>query len=437
MAFPEIVTDPVSVIACALGLFIVIYGFFSLFVKERLYLSETLVATVFGIIIGPYVLKFVNPHDWTANTGELTIQFARIVIAIQVMAAGVNLPKKYMQTEWISMFIILGPVILVMWFISAAFICLFFPLTFLESLVIGAAVAPTDPVLANSIVQGKFAEKYLSHHVRNVLSAESGANDGLGFPYLALAILLLKPSTNVGSSIARWVYEVWLYQILLAVIVGIAIGWSARKILRWSESKDFIDKENFLSFSIALALFIMGLVKIIGANDFIAVFAAGNAFTWNDWYSDQSTDSHLQEIIDMLFSISFFVYFGTTLQFAAFQEIGLGRLFAASACILLFRRLPIIMILWKWVPAIKNRREAIFAGWFGPIGVGALYYADEALKELYHEDYVGNLTFDVVPVIEFIVFCSAVVHGVTVPVMKVGKHVNLTVTRTFSRGGST
>lgn len=64
---------------------------------------------------------------------------------------------------------------------SGGFIKLFVPsLTFLEALCISACVTPTDPILANSIVKGRYAEKYVPKGVRDIISAESGANDGLG-----------------------------------------------------------------------------------------------------------------------------------------------------------------------------------------------------------------------------------------------------------------
>ena len=61
----------------------------------------------------------------------------------------------------------------------------------LEAMVIASCVTPTDPVLANSITKGRFADKHVPIHVRNIIVAESGANDGLGFPFIYLALFLL------------------------------------------------------------------------------------------------------------------------------------------------------------------------------------------------------------------------------------------------------
>lgn len=72
--------------------FIVIFGFVSMFVKERLFISEAFVALVVGIIAGPLVANGFNPYDWN-DTDEITKEITRCVIAIQVMAVGIDLPS--------------------------------------------------------------------------------------------------------------------------------------------------------------------------------------------------------------------------------------------------------------------------------------------------------------------------------------------------------
>lgn len=57
------------------------------------------------------------------------------------------------------------------------------------------------------------------------------------------------------------------------------------------------------------------------------------------------------------------------------SPVTLGRLFLFGAAVILIRRLPSVILLQKLVPEIRSMREACFVGWFGPMGVGALYYA--------------------------------------------------------------
>ncbi|ORY04493.1 hypothetical protein K493DRAFT_311348 [Basidiobolus meristosporus CBS 931.73] len=403
----------------------------SLVIKEWLFLSEALVATLFGIAIGPEALNLVDPGLW-GDSSKLTMEFARVVIAIQVMAAGVNLPKAYLFREWKSLTVLLLPVMFVMWLVSAGALYLLLPLSFLEALLIGACVTPTDPVLANSIVKGRFAESHVPVHTRDIISAERAiviANNsrliklsfifkGLGFPYLFFAIyMLVEPTT--GEAIGKWFYMIWAYQILLSIAIGAIVGYIARKLLYFSETRELVDKESFLVFSIALTLCLMGCVKMINSDDLLCVFVAGNSFTWDDWFRKATKEAHFQEVIDMMFNISFFVYFGTIIPWASFEVPALGlsvwRLALIALIVLVLRRLPVVVLLSRWIPAIKNYREAIFAGWFGPIGVGALFYCMIGIEEMEKYDPNGYVKKVIFPVVSFLVLSSVVVHGVTVP----------------------
>ncbi|CAG8699366.1 4665_t:CDS:10 [Acaulospora morrowiae] len=425
--------DEVSLVAALLGGFIVLFGFVSYFVKEKLYLSESLICMICGIAFGPFVSNIITPDKW-GDIDEITKQFARIVIAIQVMAAGIQLPKAYLWKESKSLFFLLVPVMSWMWVTSALAIWWMIPkLSFLEALCIASCVAPTDPVLANSIMKGKFAEKYVPTHLRDILSAESGANDCLGFPFLYLAMYLIKTST--GPALGEWAYYIMGYQVILSAIFGAIIGYIARKSLRWAAEKNMIDKEMFLAFSIVLALFIMGVVSILGSDELLACFIAGNSFTWDDWFRQETVEAHFQPILDMLLNLAVFAYIGAIIPFSSFTNDSLGlsywRLAVMAILIILFRRLPIIMALMRKIPALKTYREGLFAGWFGPIGVGAIFYG-ELTKEALEKYDAHSVAQEIVkPVVFFLVLSSIVVHGISIPLMKIGKRVN-TMSRTTS-----
>lgn len=133
---------------------------------------------------------------------------------------------------------------------------------FLASLAIGACVTPTDPVLSNSIVKGKFADKNTPKALQHIIIAESGANDGLGYPFLFLALYLIKYVGSGGAgqpggaplAIRYWFLETWGYTIILSVLYGSAVGWIAKELLHRAEKNKFVDRESFLVFAIALAV---------------------------------------------------------------------------------------------------------------------------------------------------------------------------------------
>ncbi|KAI9004848.1 Sodium/hydrogen exchanger family-domain-containing protein [Phycomyces nitens] len=422
--------ETVFVVYGVIGGFIVFFGLCSLFIKERLYLSEASFAIACGIIFGPVCANFINVDEW-GDKIFITREFTRLAIAIQVMAAGVSLPKAYLRTEFKSLFVLLIPVMIWMWIISALCVWALIPgLDFLQSLMIASCFTPTDPVLANSIVQGKFAERRVPLHVRNIVSAESGANDGLGYPFLFLAIYLMH--MNTGAAIGKWAYWVVCYQILLSIVIGFVVGYVARKLLKIAEKRRMIDKQSFLVFSIALAIFLVGTVAIIESDDLLACFIAGNSFTWDDWFRTETEDSQLMEVIDLLLNMSVFVYIGATMPWSSFQSIALDvslwRLVVLAIMVLLFRRLPIVVGLYKFIPAIHTFREAIFTGWFGPIGVGAIFYYTVAIENLGETGPDSRAHQVIEPIIYFMVLASVIVHGITIPLFYIGTFATRTIT---------
>ncbi|KAJ2741565.1 hypothetical protein GGI20_005101 [Coemansia sp. BCRC 34301] len=401
-----------------LGLFAVCFGLVSLVVKEWLFLSDTLVALLFGVSVGPAGMGAVNPASWI-DVSSFTLELTRLIIAIQVMAAGITLPKKYLAKEFTSLLMLLGPVMAWMWLISAVVIMLVFRLSFVESLLIASCVAPTDPVLANSIVRGKFAEARVPQHVRNIISAESGANDGLGYPYLYLALYLIKFAT-AKEALTQWFVVVVLWEVLMSVVFGAAIGWAACKLLQFARKQGWIDHDSFLSFAISLTLLTLGLVSLVGSDDILACFVAGNVLTWDDWFREETKEAHFQDVLDTLFNFTFFIYLGAVIPWSeltgGMETLTAGRLVVSAVLILLVRRLPMTLAVTKLTPAIETFREGMFAGWFGPIGVGAVFYAMVANTELQDPAFADlPARRFLLPIVYSLVTASVIVHGITIP----------------------
>ncbi|KAF9345841.1 hypothetical protein BGX26_002678 [Mortierella sp. AD094] len=335
----------------------------------------------------------------------------------------------------------LVPLMVLMWLTSALLIWGLIPkLGYLEAMMIAACITPTDPVLSNSVVKGRFAEKHVPPRLRYLLSAESGVNDGMGVPFLFLAYYLLVESST-GVAVGKWFYIAWAYQILLSMIVGGVIGFAARKLVKGAKNRNLIDKESFLVFSIALALAVTGIVSIMGSDDLLACFIAGNIFAWDDWFSNEIAEAHIQEIIDMLLNLACFVYIGASIPFSSFADSTLGlsvwRMIVLAIVILIFRRLPFVVALKPVIPALTTYRDAAFAGWFGPIGVGAVFYSKviamytnpEHLEHAHQPDRLERVRAVTFPVVMFLVFSSVLVHGITVPLL----HLQYKYTRTWSR----
>lgn len=163
---------------------------------------SSVISLLAGVTFSPHATNLVKPLEYTgsqANLDAVTLYFSRLVLGVQLVLAGVQLPSRYLQREWKPLSLLLGPVMVGMWLASSLLIWGLVPkLPFLHALAVGACVTPTDPVLSNSIVKGKFADANIPKDLQKIIVAESGANDGLGYPFLFLALYIIKYTGEGG-----------------------------------------------------------------------------------------------------------------------------------------------------------------------------------------------------------------------------------------------
>ncbi|TVY49394.1 Na(+)/H(+) antiporter [Lachnellula occidentalis] len=447
---PTLAITNFNIVCSVLGGFITLYGLVSYLFKEKFYLSEAS-----GVIFSPHATNFIKPLDYTNDSqidlNAVTLYFCRLVLGVQLVLAGVQLPSRYLQKEWKSLALLVGPVMTLMWLASSLIVWGMVPhISFVQALALGACVTPTDPVLSNSIVKGKFADKNVPKGLQKIVIAESGANDGLGYPFLFFALYLMKYTGEGGAgqhggartAMGLWFGETWGYTIVLSIIYGATVGWIAKELLHWAEEKRFIDRESFLVFAITLALFIVGTCGMIGSDDVLACFIAGNAFTWDDWFRLETEDDALQPTIDMLLNLAIFMWFGAICPWSMFlhnEVIPIYRLIFLGILILLFRRLPVVFAFHKLIHQIEDTRQAVFVGFFGPIGVSAVFYLYISLEFLetitvdgVQREDARQLSEIMEVVIWFLAICSIVVHGLSIPLGKLGFFLPRTLSRAFT-----
>ncbi|KAL0574597.1 hypothetical protein V5O48_007364 [Marasmius crinis-equi] len=444
---PFAVSIPHVIYAC-LGGFVVLFGMFSLFLREKLYIGEACWAFGFGIAIGPYGANILDPRGWSSedqHPATVTLEFTRVVLAVGVFAAGVELPKAYMAKHWKSLLFLLGPVMTWGWFVSAAFIYALIPgLNFLSSLAIAACFTPTDPILAQAVIGGKYASQHVPAHIRHLIAAEAGCNDGAAYPFLYIALYLVLDNTN-GNAIRDWFLLLWLYQITFGVLVGALIGYAFRHLMKFCEKRDLIDRHSYVAQYLALSLFTIGLATLLGTDDLLAAFCCGTAFAWDGFFNKRTEESVFSTVVDLLFNITAFIYVGAWMPFSSFQNADLSlsvwRLVVLAVLVLLFRRLPIMLILYRWIPDVKTFREALFTGHFGPMGIGAIYISTLAAQTLSRgvgspPDQVETLRESIQPITAFIVLSSILIHGLSIPSFSLGRRIHM-LSRTWSRQSST
>ncbi|KAH7041401.1 Cation/H+ exchanger [Microdochium trichocladiopsis] len=411
---PRTDANDLNVVVAVLGGFMALYGLIAVKIKTAWYLGEALPAMLVGILLGPYLADLLNATRWAVppapnQLDEIALGVMRIMIAIQLMT------------------VCLVPIMIIMWFCTSGCILATMPdLPFLSALVIGACVTSTDPILSQAIAKGAFAERYVPARLREQISAEAGANDGFASPFLMLAINLMtsRPAgeQGVGIAMGNWFIGTLVYFVLLAVAVGAVAGTLARFAVEFALSRKWINTEGYLLFPTALGLFIVGCCGAMGTSDLLARFTAGCALNWDGRFLAESVRRHdeVNSSVDAILNLGGFMYIGTVLPWH--DGITYPRLLALSFMVLLLRRIPALLLMYRAMPrVVRSWREAVFMGYFGPIGVGAVYYL-QSTRHVYFDPDLSDpasrkLLEALSPIVYFLVFFSIVVHGLSIPLL--------------------
>lgn len=436
MAWSQLEFTAPHVSYLVLTTFLLSYALFSLIIRNRLHLSEPPLATIFGIIVGPRGLALLRPYEWGAQDPVIQ-EFTRVVVGLQCFAVGLELPHRYIRETWRALLALLGPVMAFGWLVCGAFFMFIFRTDFVTGLVISACLAPTDPVLAASVLSNSQFSTRVPKRIRDLLSAESGVNDGVSFPFLFLGLSILTRQTTAGV-LKKWFLVTVLYQCAAGIAVGLMIGHAVNRVHQVAYKREWIAPASHLAFYLLLAIFSIGLASSLGLDDFLVAFCAGRGFARGG--NSPGANTQLPVVIDLVLNSAMFVFFGAMIPWRSFDRLDSitpGRLVGALVFVLLFRRIPIVFGMYKLklLPSIKTATEALFVGHFGPMGVGALFLAIESRAQLEtdtslplphppsHLSPERQRTITLVwPIVCFIVMGSTLVHGLSTLVISIGGH---------------
>ncbi len=399
----DLLPHPWLLLLCVFGLLVVL-GTTSGLVNERLWISEPLACALAGIALGPAGLDLLR-LDVSGDPLAASVlrEAARVTLAISVTGAAIRLPAGWIRAHWRGLAVALGPGMLLMWAAGAAVTVVTLGLPAASCFLIGAAVAPTDPVLSAPILTGRLAERAVPEALRHALTAESGANDGLALPLVMLPVLLL--GHGPADAGLRWLTHVLIWEVGCAVAIGAAAGWLAGCVLRWAGKQPYAEPTSLVTAVLALALATLAGVRVLGADGILAAFVAG-AMLNNAIRADEAEEhqERFNEALGRFFDLPIMIIFGAAIPWGAWVGLGWqGGLFAAG--ILLLRRPPAWLLLGRFMPWTRSLPNALFAGWFGPVGAAALFYAVEI------QDRTG--LHSAWPAISLAVGASVVAHGIT------------------------
>jgi NhaP-type Na+/H+ or K+/H+ antiporter len=356
-------------------------------------LTEPLLALVLGVLVGPGGLGLVS---LAPAVGEETLRLtAELAVAIAVMAAALRVSSEDLRGDGAVVALLLVGGMAGMAVLSSATAAVTLGLAPATAAVLGAIITPTDPVLAASVVQGEPAEAHLPARVRMLLTVESGANDGLAAPLVALTAA---GAASLGQQAAPVVAS-----LAVSVALGAAAGWVTGRLVLWSERHRDLEQSAFLALTLALTVAVLGAATVAGGVGVLAVFVAGWVYSGQVNNSDRFAEWQVQEAMNRYLVLPVFVVLGLIAPWSEWAALGwAGAAFVAAA--LLLRRLPLLVALAR--PLRLRLAEAVFVGWFGPVGVAALLYLAERRA-------AGDVDDTMWAAGTLLVAASTVAHGVT------------------------
>ena len=347
-------------------------------------------------------VELLDPFD-DAHVIERLAEFAVIVA---LFAAGLKLDRPMGWRAWRTPALLLAVVMPVTIAAVAAVGAGLLGLSLGAAIILGAALAPTDPVLAGDIQVGPPGERTESEP-RFAVTAEAGLNDGLAFPFIFLGIFVAQEQ---GTG---WFAEWMLADVIYAVGVGLVLGAVAGRLLatlvRILHSRGLLLPSFDGWLAIATVLVVYGLTELVGAYGFLAAFGSGLAFRRSEELGHDHHDRVHRgaETVEKITELALVLLLGSTVTVAGLMEPGLtGWLLAAG---LLFLIRPVSTYVTLGAVGIP-RSERAFIGWFGIRGIGSFYYLAVAIGSGALSVHETQLVYWTVIVCAGL---SIVLHGVT------------------------
>lgn len=249
------------------GLLLMAMALSSAWIK-RMPISTAVIYLAVGCVISPWGLDLVrvnlaHPQPWFERCTEVAVILALFV-------GGLRLRLPLLHPMWRAAYSLASLVMLGSIAAVAAFAHFVFQLDPAMSLLLGAILAPTDPVLAGAVTVDHSQDH---DRLRYALSGEAGLNDGAAFPFVVLALLLGPDLDTTG--IGGWVAHRLLWAIPVGLLIGFAMG---RSVGRFAISLRTRNRDmQAPTYLLALALIALSytLAEAVGAWGFLSAFAAG------------------------------------------------------------------------------------------------------------------------------------------------------------------
>jgi NhaP-type Na+/H+ or K+/H+ antiporter len=390
------------------GLLIALVAWLPLALK-RLPLSLPIICIAIGAAV--FSIPGVSLRPMPMAFPEVTERFTEFIVIIALMGAGLKLDRTFNWRRWNVTWRLLVIAMPLSILAIAAIGGWALGLPWIAALLLGACLAPTDPVLAADVQVGppRTGEE---DEVRFGLTSEAGLNDGLAFPFVNLAIALGLAATTGEPWFADWA----LHSVLWEIGAGVAGGWAVGRLFGWltfhipAETKLAQTGDGLIA--IAATFVSYGVTEMLNCYGFLAVFVTALTIRHSHRDHDFNRDMHdITEQVERLAMMVLLILFGGALVSGILQPIRWTDAVAAAAIILIVRPAAGMIGLTGFGASLSEKTTLAF---FGIRGVGSFYYLAYALN---HMDLATGERLWAITAL--VVLFSILLHGLTVtPAMR-------------------
>jgi NhaP-type Na+/H+ or K+/H+ antiporter len=365
--------------------------------------SSSALLMLLGVLMFGMFPGMPRPLDPVSAPGfwETTSEIALIVV---LFATGLRIDALGTVRDWlptVRLLLVAMPLtILAVGLLGWAFA----GLTIAAAVLLGAVLAPTDPVLAGNVQVGPPLEGK-EDPVRFALTAEAGLNDGLAFPFVYLGLAIAAEGVDPSSWLTRWILWDVLYRIAVGAAVGAAVGWLLGRVLFTLPDRDLFAQGGPGVVALAAVFLTYGIVELAEGYGFIGAFAAGVVCRRAEARHKYHRQLHdFSEAIEHALTAALLFLLGGALP-SLWQYFEPGHALVGLALLLVVRPLA------GWLSLMGTQlrgEERAFVSFFGVRGIGSVYYLAYAAGHVEFADEAQLWAL-----VAFTVFASTVLHGGT------------------------
>jgi sodium/hydrogen antiporter len=311
--------------------------------------------------------------DWLDPRGDAKVveHVAEVALIFALFSSGLKLNRPLRWREWGSVVRLLAFAMPLTMAGVALFASAVMGLSAAAALLLGAALCPTDPVLAGDIGVGPPGDEE-EHEPNFALTAEAGGNDGLAAPLVLIGVFVAQQG---GTG---WIGEWLVADLLYASVAGVAIGAAVGRAAAWSVKRlrdhELLTPQFDGYHAIATALVTYGIAEAAGGYGFLAVFAGGLAFRRYERDHELNARVHQgAEQVEKFLELAVILLLGSMLTGEGLGMPGWDGWALALVLLVVIR--PVSVLLSLVGSKVEGAGGKAFVAWFGVRGVGTLYYA--------------------------------------------------------------